>query len=197
MWRVGGVAVQASAHRVDSDKMNVHLYISSPNADDEPFLRYDAKVVVECGGGGGGGGGGFKARLPQAVVKHYIQRLLHGKEVPFIIEEYLELQFQMEQSGGSGSGRGEAYLSEMSLDDYHRMLRRIARNVDECATVFREWTEVADNRDVLVCVAESDLSAPFIMGLFPPFEMFTRTVTSGGDGEGSGEEEEEEEEEEE
>jgi hypothetical protein len=173
--------------------MNVHLYISSPNADDEPFLRYDAKVVVE---GDGNGEGDFKARLPQAVVKHYIQRLLNGKEVPFIIEEYLELQFHEEQTGGGGGGgRSEAYLSEMSLDDYHRMLRRIARNVDECACVFRAWTEVADNHDVLVCVAESDLSAPFIMGLFPPVEMFTRTVTAGGGGgedDGSGEEEEEE-----
>ena len=139
--------------------MNVNLYISSPTLDDEPFLRYDAKVVVE---------GNLEAQLPQTVVKHYIQRLLHGKEVPFIIEEYFEVTFQEEQ----GTTRNNTYLSEMSLDDYHRMLRRIARNTDDCMHIFRIWTDAVDTNDVLVCVAESDLAARFIMGLYPPVEIF-------------------------
>ena len=179
--------------------MNVHLYISSAYHDDEPFLRYDAKVVVE------GRGSECKARLPQAVVTHYVERLLNNKEVPFIIEEYLEVRFREEQAGGRNvSSVGEVYLSEMSLSDYHTMLRRIARDVADCERIFRDWTEVADDHDVLVCVAESDLSAPFIMGIFPPVEMLTRTVIRGGGGGGDGDcdcgclssDEEEEEEEE-
>lgn len=157
--------------------MNVHLYISSAIHDDEPFLRYDAKVVVE------GRGNEYKTRLPQTVVAHYIERLLHGKEVPLLIEEYLEMWFREEQNGG---GVGEVYLSEMSLSDYRTMLRRIASNPTDCERVFRDWTAVADDRDVLVCVAESDLSAPFIMGTFPPDEVFARTVIRGGGGGGDG-----------
>jgi len=161
--------------------MNVHLYISSPCHEDEPFLRYDAKVVV------GVEGSTLKARLPQAVVAHYVERLLASKEVPFMIEEYLEVRFREEQAGGRDVACvGEVYLSEMSLADYRTMLRRIARDVVDCGRIFGEWTAVADDHDVLVCVAESDLSAPFIMGLFPPVEMFTRTVIKGGGGGGGG-----------
>lgn len=166
-------------------KMNVHLYISSASHDDdEPFLTYDAKLVVERGSA-------FETRLPQAVVAHYIERLLHSKEVPFMIEEYLETRFQEEQTGG---GRGDVYLSEMSLTDYRTMLRRIAGDAVECGNIFRNWTEVSDNYDTLVCVAETDLCAPFITAMYPPVEVYTRTVSTREEG-SDGEEEEEEEEE--
>jgi len=164
-------------------KMNVHLYISSASHDDdEPFLTYDAKLTVESGSD-------MKARLPQAVVAHYIERLLHIKEVPFMIEEYLETRFQEEQTGG---GRDEVYMSEMSLSDYRTMLRRIAGDPVECGRIFRNWTEVSDNYDTLVCVAETDLCAPFITAMYPPVEVYTRTVSTRGEGI-DGEEEEEEE----
>lgn len=162
--------------------MNVHLYISSACPDDEPFLRYDAKVVIERGRGSE-----FEARLPQAVVTHYVERLLHGKEVPFMIEEYLEVRFREEQAGGRDVGcMGEVYLSEMSLADYRAMLRRIAGDGARCEQIFSAWTTVADNYDTLVCVAETDLCAPFITALYPPVEMFTRTVIKGGGGGGGG-----------
>lgn len=162
-------------------KMNVHLYISSACRDDEPFLRYDAKVVI------GVEGSTLKARLPQAVVTHYVERLLNNKEVPFMIEEYLEVRFREEQAGGRDVGCvGEVYLSEMSLADYRTMLRRIAGDGAQCEQIFSAWTTVADNYDTLVCVAETDLCAPFITTLYPPVEMFTRTVIKGGGGGGSG-----------
>ncbi len=161
--------------------MNVHLYISSACRDDEPFLRYDAKVVI------GVEGSTLKARLPQAVVTHYVERLLNNKEVPFMIEEYLEVRFREEQAGGRDVGCvGEVYLSEMSLADYRTMLRRIAGDGAQCEQIFSAWTTVADNYDTLVCVAETDLCAPFITTLYPPVEMFTRTVIKGGGGGGSG-----------
>lgn len=180
--------------------MLVHLYICPSGRDDEPLLTYDSKVVVD---------GDMTTQLPLAVVRHYIERILHRKEVPYMIEEDFEMRFQTEQMGGGGGGGGGddgfggqhiQYLSEMSLTDYHEMLKRIARNEATCNELFYHWTEMCDHSDTLVCVAESDLAAPFIKHLYPPVEFYTRTVTGasasgGGGGRGGGDDEEEEEEE--
>ena len=183
MWDSAGEKLTAVGREMNCrpSKMNVHLYISSACRDDEPFLRYDAKVVVNAEGST------LKARLPQAVVTHYVERLLNNKEVPFMIEEYLEVQFREEQAGGRDVGCvGEVYMSEMSLADYRTMLRRIAGDGARCEQIFSAWTTVADNYDTLVCVADTDLCAPFITALYPPVEMFTRTVIEGGGGGGDG-----------
>jgi hypothetical protein len=153
---------------VHPSKMIVHLYIAPSFDDSNDYLMYDSKVVVE---------GDMSTELPNIVVKHYVNRLLQKKEVPYDIEQHFENLFAEEQSRAGNSSSEHThqnYLSEMSFDDYHAMLRRIIDNKAECKALFTYWTHRKPEMDTLVCVAEGDLCAPFLLSRFPPVEMYMR-----------------------
>ncbi len=147
-------------------RMNVHLYIAPSFDDTDEYLAYDSKIVVN---------NDMSIEIPHLVVKHYINRLLHKKEVPYDIEQHFENLFIEEQNGPRVNDHTrQNYLTEMSSDDYYAMLRRIMENKEECNAMFTCWTQRRPEMDTLVCVADSDLCASFILSRFPPVEMYMR-----------------------
>jgi hypothetical protein len=154
--------------------MIVHLYIAPSVVECDDFLIYDSKISIKDDS---------LNELYHHVVKHYIQRLLEKKEVPYDIEQHFENVFAEEQRGCSSSSNDsegnqhnhQNYLTEMSSDDYHTMLRRIMENKADCKAIFTYWTQYKLDADTLVCISETDMCAPFILNRFPPVEMYTRT----------------------